>query len=136
MKTYFFIIGLFLSIAGQTFAAQDDSFVQMSTMNPVFYSLTLNQLETTDKQSINAISWKEKVAFKILKKQIIKAERNGKKGKKAHFFGGLLALLIIGAILIPIGIIFLLPLIIVGVILLAFGILGSTFRGIGRAIWW
>ncbi len=136
MKTYFFIIALFLGVSGQTFAAQDDSFVQLSTMSLASYSEALNKLEAVDKQTIEEFSWKEKLAFKAVKKQLIKAERKIKKGKKANFVGSLIALLIIGAILIPVGIIFLLPLLIIGIILLALGIVGSVFRGIGRAMSW
>ena len=110
--------------------AQDQSLAQMNMVSPAFYTAALSSLETIEKQQI--LSWKEKKALKIAKKKIAKAEQKIKQGKKTNFLGGLIALVVIGLILIPIGAFILLPLLVIGIIVLALGIVGSVFRGLGR----
>lgn len=141
MKTYFFFIlfifGFFCGSFTQTFAAHDDTFAQMNSSHTALYSMTLEQQESAiEKAQTPHLSWKNKIALKIVQQKIAKAERKIKQGKKANAFGGLVALIVIGALLIPFGILVLLPLLIVGVVLLALGIVGSVFRGVGRAVWW
>jgi len=136
MKTYFFIILIFCGVCGQSFAAQDDTFVQMTQSHIAFYSLTVNQLNVSENEQATELSWKTKIALKVAKQKIAKAERRAKKGKAGGLLGGLLAFIIVGAILIPLGALILLPLLIIGVILLAFGIVGAVLRGVGQLFWW
>lgn len=142
MKTYFlitlFVCSFICGISGKTFAAHDDTFAQISSSHAALYSMTLEQqLATVTQAQTQNISWKQKIALEIAKPKIAKAERKIKQGKKANSLGaGILILIVIGALLIPLGILILLPLLIVGVVLLALGIIGSVFRGIGRAFRW
>jgi Flp pilus assembly protein TadB len=135
MKTYFFLIVLFLGSLSQTFAAQDASLPAVTLVHQQATSITLNHLETIDNQAKNQLSWKEKVALKIIKKKIAKAERKIKQGKKTNVFGGLIALIVIGLLLIPLGAIILIPLLIVGIVLLALGIVGTVLGGLGSIFW-
>jgi hypothetical protein len=135
MKTYIFILVLTLLTTYPSFAAQDETYAQINSIHPVMYAMTLDRLKDIQTAQANQLSWKEKVALKIITKKLAKAERKVKQGKKANFVGGLIAFIIIGAIFIPIGILFLVPLLILGVLLLALGIFGSVFRGIGRIFW-
>ncbi len=130
MKTYFILMMLCFGIASYSFAAQDTSLPMVTLVNQHTNTVTLNYLETISQQDYK-LSWKEKTALKLVKKKIAKAEKKIKKGKKANFFGGLIALLVIGIILIPIGIFILFPLLIIGAILLALGIVGSVLGGLG-----
>lgn len=135
MKTYIFFFVFIFMVIPASFAAQDDSYVQMNTTHTAMYTVALGQLETLQKEQSKTLSWKEKIALKIATKKLAKAERKIKQGKKANFLGGLIALIIVGVILIPLGIFILLPLLIVGIVLLALGIVGSVFRGLGSIFW-
>ncbi len=122
MKTYFFIFLFLCAVFNQTFAAHDDTFAQMSSLQGG------STIEKTQIQTQN-MSWKYKAALKIAKQKMAKAERKAKQG---GFAGGLIAVIVIGALLIPIGILILLPLLMVGVLLLTLGILGTVFQGISN----
>jgi Flp pilus assembly protein TadB len=136
MKTYIFIFILIGMMPFSSWAAQDQSLAEMNVGNFEAYTLAISQLEAVQKQSSHAFSWKEKMVFKIAKRKLLKAERKVKQGKKANsLVGGLVVLLVIGVVLIPLGILFLVPLIVIGVILLALGIVGSIFRGLGSIFW-
>jgi hypothetical protein len=142
MKTYFlitlFVCGFICGLPSKTFAAHDDTFAQINSSQAALYAMTLEQqLAALTQAQTQNLSWKQKTALKIAKQKIAKAERKIKQGKKANSLGGaIIALVVIGALLIPLGILLLLPLLIVGVVLLALGIVGSVFRGISRAFWW
>lgn len=133
MKTYFFIMLIFCGVCGQSFAAQDDTFAQITQANialPSAHQPTLSEKELTQE-----LSWKTKIALKIVKKKIIKEERKVKKTKVAGALGALIALIVVGVVLIPLGIVILLPLLLVGIVLLSLGIVGTVLGGLGRIFW-
>lgn len=136
MKTYFFIMLFFCSFYGQSFAAQDDTIAQMTQSHTALSSLTASQWNEIEKTQLQKISWKTKLAIKLAKKKIAKEERKFKKTRAGGgILGGLIALIVVGVVLIPFGILILLPLLIVGIILLSMGIVGAVLGGMGRIFW-
>ncbi len=127
MKTYLFSVLLVL-LAGlhqQTFAAQDSSFSIITAIYEQSAPTAEHFGKVTNPSIKYQLSWKEKNLSKMIHKKVVKARKNIQQGKKSKSLGGLLALVVIGLVLIPIGILILLPLFILGVILLVLGVAGA-----------
>ncbi|GAB4478581.1 MAG: hypothetical protein OHK0057_29650 [Thermoflexibacter sp.] len=129
MKTYLFFVLLLLIIGlnQQTFAAHDTSF---PVITAVYERMDL-PVENFNKSTEHCLSWKERTLSKMIHKKVAKAKKSIQHHRKSKSLGGLLALVIVGLVLIPIGIVILVPLLIVGVVLLVLGITGTFLSGIG-----
>ncbi|SFE75276.1 hypothetical protein [Thermoflexibacter ruber] len=133
MKTYLFFVLLLLIIGlnQQTFAAHDTSFPVITAVYERMDLPVENFLEVTNESTKHRVSWKERTLSKMIHKKVTKAKKSIQHHRKSKSLGGLLALVIVGLVLIPIGIVILLPLLIVGVVLLVLGITGTFLSGIG-----
>lgn len=137
MKTYLFSV-FFLLVLGlnqQTFAAHDTSFPAITAVYEHVDLPTESFLEVANKSTNRQLSWKERTLSKIVHKKIVKAKKDIQQHRKSKSLGGILALVIAGLVLIPIGIMILLPLLIVGVVLLVLGITGTFLSGMGSIFW-
>jgi hypothetical protein len=134
MKTYLFSVLLLLIIGlnQQTLAAHDTSFPAITA---VYEHVELPMENFTNQSTKHRLSWKERTLSKMMYKKVTKAKKSIQQHRKSKSLGGLLALVIAGLVLIPIGIMILLPLLIVGVVLLVLGITGTFLSGIGSIFW-
>ncbi len=127
MKTYLFSVLLVL-LAGlhqQTLAAHDSSFSIITAIYEQSVPTAEHFGKVTNPSVKYQLSWKESTISNMMHKKIVKARKNIQQEKKSKSLGGLLALIVVGLILVPIGILILLPLLIIGVMLLVLGIAGA-----------